>query len=158
MRMSRIAAPLVLSTAALLLPAADAQFAGIYNLPPNDFTWHWGSSSMEKPGRGFADIEANGSEEFFRCQLTAKSRTLSLTADELREIELALSGRLDFIYAVNETMYLLDQNGKLDWATLDCKKYKEEPKTEEESAQREAEARDKMLKELERRRARQNNE
>ena len=156
MRMSRIAAALVLTTATpLLLPSADAQFAGIYNLPPNDFVWHWGNSSMEKAGTGFADIHANGTEDFFRCELTAKTRTLTLTADEIREIEFALAGRLDFIYAVNEAMYLMDQSRQLDWAMLDCKKYKEEPKTEEESAQREAEARDKMLRELERRRARE---
>lgn len=156
MRMSRIAAALVVATP-LLLPTADAQF-GIYNLPQNDFTWHWGRSSMEKPGTGFADIEARGSESFFQCELTAKSRTLSMTSDEIRELELALTARIDFVYAVSDAMYTLDQNARLDWATLDCKKYEEKEHTEEESAQREAEAREKMLRELERRRARQNKE
>ena len=156
MRMSRIVAALVLTAASpLLLPSAAAQF-GLYNLPQNDFTWHWGQSKPEQPGRGMADIEARGSESFFQCELTAKSRTLTLTTDEVREIELQLTGRLDFIYAVNEAMYYLDQSRQLDWATLDCKKYKEEPKTAEESAEREAEAREKMQRELERRRARQN--
>jgi hypothetical protein len=156
--MSRIVPALVLTTTSpLLLPNAAAQF-GLYTLPQNDFTWHWGQSSPEQAARGIADIEARGSEGFFQCELTAKTRTLTLTTEETREIETQLTGRLDFIYAVNEAMYYLDQSRQLDWATLDCKKYKEEPKTAEESAEREAEAREKMLRELERRRARQNAE
>jgi hypothetical protein len=154
--MSRIAAALVVTTASpLLLSNAAAQF-GLYNLPQNDFTWYWGSSSPEKPGRGPADIEVRGSESFFECELKAKTRTLSMTPDQIREVEYALQGRLDFIYAVNETMYNMDQARQIDWAVLDCKKYKEEEKTQEESAQREAEAREKMMRELERRRAKQN--
>ena len=42
----------------------------------------------------------------------------------------------------------------LEWATLDCKAFEPEPRSAEESATREQEAREKMLRELERRRER----
>jgi hypothetical protein len=61
---------------------------------------------------------------------------------------------LDFVYAVSETMYYLDQSREVDWAVLDCKKQESGPSTPEERAERENDARDKMLRELERRRAR----
>ena len=102
-----------------------------------------------------ADIDVSGSESFFRCDLTARMRAgNAMSAPQLRELELQLSQRLDFIYAVSEAMNLLEANRELDWATLDCKKWEAAPASEEEKAEREAEARDKMLRELERRRER----
>ena len=62
---------------------------------------------------------------------------------------------LDFIYATSQYMNSLEYQRALDWATLDCKKYEPEPASPEEQAERENDAREKMLRELERRRARQ---
>ena len=78
-----------------------------------------------------------------------------MVATEIREVETELSTRLDFIYAVSETMNYIESHRALDWATLDCKKYDAEPSDPETRAERESEAREKMLRELERRRARQ---
>jgi hypothetical protein len=78
-----------------------------------------------------------------------------LSPTEIRAIESELQTRLDFIYAVSQYMNSLEYQRALDWATLDCKKYEPEPASPEERANRENEAREKMLRELERRRARQ---
>ncbi len=52
-------------------------------------------------------------------------------------------------------MNALEYQRALDWATLDCKKYEAPETSPDEKAAREAEAREKMLRELERRRERQ---
>lgn len=156
MRMSRIAVPLLAAFAAQLVPptGADAQIP-MYSLPKQDFIWNWGDVATEQQRRGMADIDVSGSESSFRCDLTARLRPgNSRSAPQLRDIEQQLSQRLDFIYAVSEAMNLLEANRELDWATLDCKKWESAPASEEESAERQAEARDKMLRELERRRER----
>ena len=157
MRMSRIVLPLAAAFAAQLVPpdGADAQIP-LYSLPKQDFIWNWGEVVSEDQRRGMADIDVSGSESFFRCDLTARMRPgNTLTAPELREFEQQLSQRLDFIYAVSEAMNQLEATRELDWATLDCKEYEAPEKTPEERATREQEAREKMLKELERRRERQ---
>lgn len=137
------------------MPLAYGQF-GFYQLPNNDFRWNWGKVAAEGESRGMADIEVSGSESFFSCDLTARMRISSpLTPEEIREIEFDLRARLDFIYAVSETMNYLEQMRTLDWAVLDCKKQQREESSPEESAARQDEARAKMLRELERRRARQ---
>jgi hypothetical protein len=154
--MSRIAVSLVAALVVQALPVAQAgaQIPGLYSLPQSDFVWNWGSSNLERR-RGTADIEVNGAEAQFRCELSAKMRVSStMTQADLRQIEQDLNTRLDFIYAVSEAMNYLENQRVLDWAVLDCKEYDPPEKTAEEKATREQEARDKMLRELERRRER----
>jgi hypothetical protein len=155
MRMSRIAGPLLAALAALSLPAVDAaaQLPGLYSLPKNDFIWNWGTNLERR--RGAPDIQMNGGEAQFRCVLTAQmSPSSPMTSTDYRRIESELSTRLDFIYAVSEAMNYLEYQRALEWATLDCKAFDPEPRSAEESATREQEAREKMLRELERRRER----
>jgi hypothetical protein len=139
----------------LLASGAEAQF-GLYTLPQDDFQWHWGNAGLDERRRS-ADIEISGSESVFRCELTARTRPSStMSPTEFRAIEMELRSRLDFIYAVSEAMNYLDQTRNLDWATLDCKKGGESgPVDPAKREARESEAREKMLRELERRRARQ---
>jgi hypothetical protein len=152
--MSRIAGSLIAVAAAqLLLTTAGAQ--GFYTLPKDDFIWRWGDFN-EGQQRGIADIELNGSESFFRCDLTARMRvSSSRSPSEIRDLEMQLRQRLDFIYAASEYMNYLEQTRELQWATLDCKRQGEDESSPEQRADRESEARDKMLRELERRRERQ---
>jgi hypothetical protein len=158
--MSRIIAPLVAALGAQLLPlaGADAQL-GLYTLPKDDFIWRWGDVVVEGQQRGVADIEISGSESFFRCDLTARMRvSSSRSPSEIRDIEMQLRSRLDFIYAASEAMNYLEYNRELSWATLDCKRQGDEEATPEQRASRESAAREKMLRELERRRERQRND
>jgi hypothetical protein len=156
MHASRITAAAAVAAALLLGKpfAAEGQF-GLYTLPNNDFTWHWGDM-REGARRSFEDLSASGSEAGFRCDLTAKlSPGSRMSPVDVRTLENELSTRLDFIYAVSEAMNYLDQTRELDWATLDCKKPEAAPVSEEERAERESRAREKMQRELERRRARE---
>jgi hypothetical protein len=156
MRMSRVIAPLVAALTAqlFLLAGADAQL-GLYTLPKNDFIWNWGRAS-EGERRGVPDIEISGSEGFFRCDLTASLRPSStMTTTEVREIEMELRTRMDFIYAASEYMNYFERNIVLDWATLDCKKQDDAEADPATRAERESDAREKMQRELERRRERQ---
>lgn len=156
MRRSSITAALVVVTAPLLvLPSAARAQVPYYQLPKNNFTWHWGSSGPETEHRGVADIDVSGHEASFSCDLTAQMRVSStMSQPEINQIENDLRTRIDFIYAVSEAMNYLDRMRVLDWATLDCKKPEEAPVDEAESAEREARAREKMQRELDRRRAR----
>jgi|GEM_PF-2039800 len=156
MRMSRIVAPLVAALGAQLFSVSDtaAQVPGLYSLPTTDFTWSWGDTNLEHH-RGVADITMQGNEAQFQCELKATMRPSStMTTTDYRALEQQLSTRLDFIYAVSQTMNNLEYQRVLDWATLDCKKYEPPEKTADEKATREAEAREKMLRELEKRRER----
>jgi hypothetical protein len=154
MDLSRILLTATAAAVAVLLAAgANAQLP-FYTLPDHDFRWNWGSADTERQ-RGSPDIEISGTDSFFRCELTARLHvSSSRSPSEVRELENMLRTRLDFVYAVSETMYYMDQGREIDWATLDCKKNEGGPSSPEERAQRESEARDKMLRELERRRAR----
>jgi hypothetical protein len=156
MRMSRIIAPLAIALGmqGLHAPQAAAQL-GLYTLPKDDFVWHWGDLNLERRRAGVPDIEVSGSEALFQCDLTARMRpSTSLSPAQIRDIEHSLRTRLDFIYAVSEAMNYLEFQRALDWATLDCKKHEPEPASAEQRAEREAAAREKMLRELERRRER----
>jgi len=147
----------ILATAvAVLLYAAGASAQlPIYNLPNSDFRWTWGTISNPERQHGAPDIEVTGGEASFNCELTARLMPASsLSPSDVRDIENDLRARLDFVYAVSQTMYNLDQSRYIMWAVLDCKKYEPPPSTPEQRAEREGEARDKMLRELERRRAR----
>jgi hypothetical protein len=156
MSKSRIMASLITSIGVHCLYSADAGAQiPIYTLPRDDFVWHWGEVNLERRF-GTADIEIHGSEAGFTCDLTARMRpSSSLSLPEIRELEMELRGRLDFIYAVSETMNNLEYARALDWATLDCEKFDPQPSDPETRAERESEAREKMMRELERRRARQ---
>lgn len=154
--MSRIAVPLIAAIGAQATPVSEAvaQIPGLYTLPTSDFVWNWGTTDLERR-RGSADIEMHGGEANFRCELKAQMRASStMTPADYRTIEQELSTRLDFIYAVSEAMNNLEYQRVLEWAVLDCKEYDPPERTAEEKATREQEARDKMLKELERRRER----
>jgi hypothetical protein len=153
---SRMMTALVAAAGIQCLPSFEAAAQlGLYTLPKSDFVWNWGELNLERRF-GSADIEISGGESFFRCDLTARMRPASpLSTTEIREIESELRTRLDFIYAVSQYMNSLEYQRALDWATLDCKKYDPEPASPEQRAERENEAREKMLRELERRRARQ---
>jgi hypothetical protein len=155
--MSRIVVPLAAALVAQLLPLASAKAQlGLYTLPKNDFVWNWGRAPGESRRGGVPDLEISGSEGFFRCDLTARMRPSStLSTTELRDIETELRTRMDFIYAVSEYMNYFERNIALDWATLDCKKQEGDNADASTRAERESEARDKMLRELERRRERQ---
>ena len=157
MRMSRVIGPIIAALGAQCLTVSDAGAQlGLYTLPKDDFVWNWGELDLEKRRFGVADIEVSGSESQFSCDLTARMRpSTSMSPGEIREIEYNLRTRLDFIYAASEAMNYLEYQRALDWATLDCKKHDPEPATPEERAERESAARDKMLRELERRRERQ---
>ncbi|HEY3516967.1 MAG TPA: hypothetical protein VGL98_07955 [Gammaproteobacteria bacterium] len=154
--MSRIVAPLAAAIGAQVFSVSDtaAQVPGLYSLPTTDFVWSWGDTNLERH-RGAADITMHGNEAQFSCELNATMRASStMTQADYRTIEQQLSTRLDFIYAVSQTMNNLEYQRVLDWATLDCKKYDPPERSEEERATREDEAREKMLRELEKRRER----
>lgn len=156
MRMSRVLAASVaaIGVQALPVPEVAAQVPGLYSLPSSDFVWTWGDAKPERR-TGPADVTIKGGEANFNCELNAQMRPSStMGPTEYRQLEQSLATRLDFIYAVSETMNNLEYNRVLDWATLDCKEYKAPEKTAEERATREEEARDKMLRELEKRRER----
>jgi hypothetical protein len=156
MRMSRILAASVaaIGAQALPIPEVAAQVPGLYSLPSSDFVWTWGDAKLERR-TGPADVTIKGSEANFNCELNAQMRPSStMGPTDYRQIEQTLATRLDFIYAASEAMNNLEYSRVLDWATLDCKEYKAPEKTAEERATREEEARDKMLRELEKRRER----
>ena len=152
LRRSSVIAGLV---AALALGPAAAQF-GLYQLPKNNFIWRWGESREDGKQTGFPDLDLQGTESGFLCHLTARFRASStLSPTDMRQVESDLRTRLDFIYAVSQEMNYLDQMLSLDWATLDCQHPEATPLSEEKKAERESVAREKMLRELERRRAKQ---
>jgi hypothetical protein len=141
--------------AALSLGSAAAQF-GLYQLPKSNFIWRWGQSREEGKQVGFPDLDLQGTESGFLCHLTARFRgSVDMSTTQRRQLESDLRMRLDFIYAVSQEMNYLDQMLSLDWATLDCQHPEAAPLSEEKKAERESAAREKMLRELERRRAKQ---
>jgi hypothetical protein len=149
--MSRNVVPLI----AALVAVSGAGAQVFYSLPKDDFIWNWGRAS-EADQRGMADIEVSGSESFFTCDLTARmSPSNPASPSEIRLLEMELRQRLDFIYAVSTTMNDLEYGRQLAWARLDCKRRGDEESDPETRAERESEAREKMLRELERRRERQ---
>jgi hypothetical protein len=77
-----------------------------------------------------------------------------LSPSDIRALEEQLRGRLDFIYAVSNYMNEFERQNLIEWARLSCEKFEPEPSTEEEKAARESKAKDKMQREIERRRAR----
>jgi hypothetical protein len=134
--------------------AASAQFFPL-QLPREDFIWTWGRRIPELENRRFPDLDIQGTEGGFRCELTAKlSPGNSMTQPEIRQLETDLRTNLYFVQAVANTMYYLDQGFDLEWGVLDCDKYEEE--TDEATRQeREDKARERAERARERRRERQ---
>ena len=137
--------------AALAATAALAQF-GTYTLPTKDFVWNWGDP--ERSGLAFDDFSVHGGEGGFVCELKGKlSAGSHLSPGEVRTLEDALRTRLDFIYASSTYMNQLQSQRDLDWARLACSKPQSAPLTDQEKADRETKAREKMQREVDRRRA-----
>jgi hypothetical protein len=133
-----------------------AQIPGLYQLPKNDFVWNWGRGAAEGAGGGFEDFTVNGNEAGFRCELRGRLRPSSrYTPNDMRALESELRGRLDFIYASSNAMNQLDQQLLLEWARLSCELPKDAESTPEEKADREAKAKEKMQREIDRRRERE---
>jgi hypothetical protein len=78
-----------------------------------------------------------------------------MTPSDLHTLEDQLRSRLDFIYASSSTMNQLDQAHEIQWARLACAKPEAKPLSEQEKADKEAKAREKMQREIDRRRAHQ---
>lgn len=145
-----IAGIVTVLTAGDIAPAR-AQFG--YTLPQSDFVWRWGNENRQ---RGFGDLSVSGSEAGFNCDLVADFGPGSrYSVTDVNQIENELRVRLDFIYAATTLMNQLDLQNDLDWAVLTCTKPQAAPVTPEEKAENEARAREKMQREIERRRARQ---
>jgi len=150
---TRFALVAAAAVAGLATSSAHAQIA-YYQLPQNDFVWNWGAN----PDRqiGFEDFNVTGGEGGFHCELKGKiSPGSTLTPTQVHQLQDALRARLDFIYATSQYMNQLDQNRELDWAKLSCAKPELTPQTAQEKADKEAKAREKMQKEIDRRRAHQ---
>ena len=151
---SRIGVLAVMAVGYPIAPAM-AQF-GLYQLPTSNFIWRWGLTREDAKQQGLPDLDMQGTESGFQCHLTARFRISSdLSSSDARKLEQDLRTRLDFIYAVSVEMNYLDQMRNIDWATLDCKRPEPGPVDEAKKAERENAAREKMLRELERRRAKQ---
>jgi hypothetical protein len=149
----RFALVIVAAMAALAASSAHAQL-GYYQLPQNDFVWNWGANPDRQVG--FEDFNVTGGEGGFRCELKGKiSPGSTMTPTQVHQLQDTLRARLDFIYATSTYMNQLDQQRELDWAKLSCAKPEPTPATAQEKADREAKARDKMQREIDRRRAHQ---
>jgi hypothetical protein len=141
------------AVAGLAASSAHAQL-GYYQLPQNDFVWNWGTNPDKQIG--FEDFDVTGGEGGFHCELKGKmSPGSTLTPTQVHQLQDALRARLDFIYATSTYMNQLDQQRELDWAKLSCAKPEPTAQSAQEKADKEAKAREKMQKEVERRRAHQ---
>jgi hypothetical protein len=138
---------------ALTASAAYAQFG--YTLPKNDFVWNWGRNP-EGLNTKFEDFSIHGSEAGFQCELIGKAGLSGrFSQSDIRQLEETLRARMDFIYAVSTYMNDLDRQNLIDWARLSCDKQEAKELTEDEKAAREARAKEKMQREIDRRRARE---
>jgi hypothetical protein len=146
----------IAATAVLATTGAHAQFGGFgYTLPKDDFVWNWGRN-REGANTAFEDFSVHGGEGGFTCELTGKvGFSGRMSRDDIRALEEELRRRMDFIYAASAYMNNLDQQNLIEWARLDCDKLEAAPSTAEEKAERESRAKEKMQKEIERRRARE---
>ena len=143
----------LLAALAAPAPAAAQAIPGVYTLPKGDFMWRWGNERHE---REVGDFEARGSDGGFLCELRGEvSPTSTLDPSEVRELENSLQGRIDFVYTVSMLMQDMENRRELDWAVLTCEKGTNTTQsTPEEKAENEARAREKMQREVERRRER----
>jgi hypothetical protein len=150
---------IVAATAAALITvgfagAAIAQL-GTYQLPNNNFVWRWGDENGRSLHRA-EDLEVSGGEAGFRCDLTAAiSPGSHLTPNDVRQIQQQLSSAIDFIYKSTMLMNDMHNQRQIDWAMLSCARPEATPSTEAQKAEHEQKAREKMQKEIEKRRAKQ---
>jgi hypothetical protein len=136
--------------------AAHAQFG--YTLPKGNFVWNWGRNP-EGLNTRFEDFSVTGFEAGFQCELTGKAGLSGrLSPSDIRQIEETLRARSDFIYAASTYMNDLDRQNLIDWARLACDKPEPKESTAEEKAEHETRAKEKMQREIDRRRARARDE
>lgn len=149
----RMAAAAAAIIAAACVGSASAQFG--YQLPSNNFIWRWGDENQRHNSRA-EDLQASGGEAGFRCDLDAGlSPGSRLTSMDVRRIEQELNTAIDFIYKSTNLMNELNAQRQIDWATLTCQRPEAKPSSDEEKAEHEQRAKEKMQKEIDRRRARQ---
>ena len=154
MQRSRIVAATAALITAGFASAASAQL-GTYQLPSSNFIWRWGDENGRAIHRA-EDLEVSGGEAGFRCDLTAAISPAShLSPSEVRQIATQLSTAIDFIYKSSMLMNDMQSQRQIDWATLSCARPEATPSSEAEKAEHEQKAREKMQKEIERRRAKQ---
>lgn len=144
------------ASAPLWVGTAAAQFGNPFvQLPADDFTWFWGAHD-ENGTRGFEDVDVEGNESKFHCQLTAKlSGATQLSTSDVRNLEDQLRGSLAFIQASASMMNQLEFQRDIRWAKLACKAPKPGPQTEKQKAEIEAKAKEKALRAQAKRRERQ---
>jgi hypothetical protein len=80
-----------------------------------------------------------------------------MSISDVRDAEMQLREAFEFVRTAAQYMQYLDQQRDLSWAILDCKQPEPEQVSDEEKLEREAKARERMQREVERRRARQQN-
>jgi hypothetical protein len=149
-----LSSTLTVGALALLAAASAAAQLGFYQLPNQDFVWNWGRLG-EGAAQRFEDFSVTGGEAGFQCELKGSvSPSGRLSPSDVRALENELRSRMDFIYASASYMNELDAQNLIDWARLECDKFEPTPSTPEQKAEREAKAREKMQREIERRRAR----
>tara|TARA_Y100000588_G_C14114434_1_gene864458 strand:+ start:316 stop:717 length:402 start_codon:yes stop_codon:yes gene_type:complete len=123
-------------------------------LPQNDFTWNWGDETLARGGH--RQLSMIGSESGFRCELDARMRITSrLSRQDIRNLENQIRNNVFFVQAVANSMYYLELQRDLGYATLNCVRPQVDRDADEEArANRETRARERAARERERRRAR----
>jgi hypothetical protein len=136
------------------LTTANPQYIGRMVLPQNDFTWSWGDENLARAGN--RQLSMVGSESGFRCELNARMRLTSrLSRQDIRTLENSIRDNVFFVQAVANSMYYLEIQRDLGYATLDCIRPQVDRDADEEArAEREVKARERAARERERRRAR----
>ena len=155
MKRSRIVAAAAAALGAAGFAGAASAQLGTYQLPNSNFVWRWGDENGRAVSRA-EDLQVSGGEAGFRCDLTAAISPAShLTPTEVRQIQQQLATAIDFIYKSTMMMNDMKAQHEIDWATLSCARPEATPSSEEAKAEHEQKAREKMQKEVERRRAKQ---
>lgn len=155
MRRSRTTAAAAAALISVGFAAAASAQLGTYQLPNSNFIWRWGDENGRAIHRA-EDLEVSGGEAGFRCDLTAAISPAShLDPSEVRRIATQLATAIDFIYKSTMLMNDMHAQRQIDWATLSCARPEATPSTEAEKAEHEAKAREKMQKEIDKRRAKQ---
>ena len=136
------------------LTIANPQYIGRMVLPQNDFTWNWGDEALARGGN--RQLSMFGSESGFRCELNARMRLTSrLSRQDIRSLENSIRDNVFFVQAVANSMYYLEIQRDLGYATLDCVRPQVDRDQDEEArTEREEKARERAARERERRRAR----
>jgi hypothetical protein len=143
---------IAISIAAALAQAQIEQTRESHTLPNADFTWRWGTA-VEDAGRDSAEFQARGFEAEFECQLTG--RLLARSQGPYQRIEARAFAeavkdlRLSMFFIWDAMAMMNGYRRDLDWATLVCTM---RDIRSERPPRRRADERQKMQRELERRR------